>query len=289
MAHFFKPADSQGDKAHPLALLSRSGLIFAGALMVANCAAEPSKADTSQAPQNPLAENVVTPDAASLLTPSDSEPAAQVRYYSAQYQKNPQDSKIAFQYGRALRRSGQSANALPVFERALRSNQTDGALFAEYGKALTATGRAEEGVGHLTRAAVLKPDDWTIHSALGIAYDQLSRPDDARRSYETALELSPANPGILNNLGLSNALAGRLEEAERYLRMAVALPNASVQERQNLALVLGLAGKFEEAERLARADLPPDVAEKNVAYLKSLLEQPARWQELQRLDESTAR
>jgi Flp pilus assembly protein TadD len=56
--------------------------------------------------------------------------------------------------------------------------------------------------------------------------------------------------------------------AETYLRQAVAAPGATAQERQNLALVLGLQGKIAEAEPLLRRDLPPDVANANLAYLR---------------------
>jgi Flp pilus assembly protein TadD len=41
--------------------------------------------------------------------------------------------------------------------------------------------------------------------------------------------------------------------------------------RQNLALVVGLQGRFAEAESIVKADLPPDEAAANVAYLKQML------------------
>ena len=41
--------------------------------------------------------------------------------------------------------------------------------------------------------------------------------------------------------------------------------------RQNLALVVGLQGRFAEAESIAKADLPPDEAAANVAYLREML------------------
>ena len=73
---------------------------------------------------------------------------------------------------------------------------------------------------------------------------------------------------------MSYAAAGDRAQAEQLLRRAVAKPDATITERQNLALVIGLQGRIEEAERLIRADLPPDVASSNLAYLKSM--QPAR-------------
>jgi Flp pilus assembly protein TadD len=41
--------------------------------------------------------------------------------------------------------------------------------------------------------------------------------------------------------------------------------------RQNLGLVVGLQGRFPEAEAIVKADLPPDEAAANVAYLKQML------------------
>src|SRR5258705_354475 len=54
---------------------------------------------------------------------------------------------------------------------------------------------------------------------------------------------------------------------------AVSRPGAEPRVRQNLALVVGLQGRFAEAETIARADLPPDLAAANVAYLRQMLAQ----------------
>jgi len=39
--------------------------------------------------------------------------------------------------------------------------------------------------------------------------------------------------------------------------------------RQNLSLVLGLQGKLDEAEKIQRQDLPPELADANMAYLRT--------------------
>ena len=41
--------------------------------------------------------------------------------------------------------------------------------------------------------------------------------------------------------------------------------------RQNLALVIGLQGRFAEAETIVRADLSPEEAAQNVAYLRRMI------------------
>jgi Flp pilus assembly protein TadD len=72
---------------------------------------------------------------------------------------------------------------------------------------------------------------------------------------------------------MSYALAKDLKNAEATLRRAVAMPGANPRVRQNLALVVGLEGRFAEAETIARADLPPEQADANVAYLRQMLAQ----------------
>ena len=96
---------------------------------------------------------------------------------------------------------------------------------------------------------------------------------------------SPGNATVLNNLALSRALDGDIKEAEQYMREAVGLPQASAQMRQNLALILGLQGQYDEARRYASVDLPPAAVEENIDYIKSMVDKPSPWSELQSLDE----
>jgi len=94
--------------------------------------------------------------------------------------------------------------------------------------------------------------------------------------------LAPENPAVLSNLGLSYALAKDLKQAEAILRRAAARPDAEGRVRQNLALVVGLQGRYQEAEEIARADLPPEAAAANVAYLREMLSGKSDWKKLGR-------
>jgi hypothetical protein len=64
------------------------------------------------------------------------------------------------------------------------------------------------------------------------------------------------------------------------LRQAVGEPGAQAQMRQNLALVLALQGKYDEAQSLANRDLLPSAAANNISYVRELLGQPARWNDM---------
>jgi Flp pilus assembly protein TadD len=101
----------------------------------------------------------------------------------------------------------------------------------------------------------------------------MDRHAEAQRYYASALKIMPDEPSVLSNLGLSYALSKDLRRAEQTLRRAAARGGADRRVRQNLALVVGLQGRFPEAETIARADLPPDEAAANVAYLKQMLAQ----------------
>ena len=63
----------------------------------------------------------------------------------------------------------------------------------------------------------------------------------------------------------------------QVLRTAATRPGADARIRQNLALALAIRGDTQEAERLARSDLPPQIAEGNIEYFRSLAVQPAYW------------
>ncbi|MDB5629738.1 MAG: hypothetical protein JWQ51_2078, partial [Tardiphaga sp.] len=93
----------------------------------------------------------------------------------------------------------------------------------------------------------------------------------ARRYYASALKIVPEEPSVLSNLGLSYMLSKQLPQAEATLRRAYGNPQADARVRQNLGLVVGLQGRYAEAETIVKADLPPDEAAANVAYLKQMM------------------
>ena len=173
----------------------------------------------------------------------------------------------------ALRATGQRAQAVAILEQAAMRNPQSKVLLGEYGRALAEAGQYEQALEVLDRAHTPENPDWHILSAQGAVLDQMGRHEEAQRHYLTALKIVPDEPTVLSNLGLSYALSKDLKNAEVTLRRAAAHPPVDQRVRQNLALVVGLQGRFDEAEAIARADLPPDQAAANVAYLKEMLAQ----------------
>ena len=191
--------------------------------------------------------------------------------WGERYRANPSDPEAAIHYAQSLRAGGQRAQAVAVLEQASLRNPKHMELLGAYGRALADVGNYQQALDVLTRAHTPDHPDWRILSVQGAVLDQMGRHQDAQRYYETALKIVPDEPTVLSNLGLSYALSKDLLRAEATLRRASTGANVDPRVRQNLALVVGLQGRFAEAETIARADLPPDEAAANVAYLRQML------------------
>jgi Flp pilus assembly protein TadD len=202
---------------------------------------------------------------------SDADWQHDAEVYGQKYRQNPADVDAALHYAQALRASSQRAQAVAILEQLSLQNPTNKVVLGEYGRALAETGEYEQALEVFDRAHTPEQPDWHILSAQGAVLDQMGRHDEAQRHYLTALKIAPNEPSVLSNLGLSYALAKDLTKAEATLRLAAAQRPCDARVRQNLALVVGLEGRFAEAEQIARADLPPDQAAANVAYLRQML------------------
>jgi Flp pilus assembly protein TadD len=199
------------------------------------------------------------------------DPRSSIDAYGERFRSNPKDVEAALRYGQALRTAGQRAQAVAVFEQATIANPGNKQLLAGYGRALADNGNFQRAFDVLSAAHTPANPDWRILSVQGAVLDQMGRHDEARGYYASALKIRPEEPSVLSNLGLSYMLSKDLPQAESTLRRAYGGGNADPRVRQNLGLVVGLQGRFSEAESIVKADLPPDEAAANVAYLKQML------------------
>jgi Flp pilus assembly protein TadD len=218
--------------------------------------------------------------AASTAPRSDADWRRTAEAQGARYRANPADANAAIAYAQALLALGERPQAVSVLEQASMRNPNNTAVLGAYGRALADVGNYAQALDVLGRAHSPDQPDWRILSAQGAVLDQMGRHQDAQRYYSSALKMVPDEPSVLSNLGLSYALAKDLPKAEATLRRAVERPGADLRVRQNLALVVGLQGRFAEAETIARADLPPDEATANVAYLKQMMSDHNNWAQL---------
>jgi len=196
------------------------------------------------------------------------------------YRANPSDPDVALAYAQALQALGERVQAVSVLQQNSMRNPNNTSVLGGYGRALAEVGNYAQALEVLNRAHTPDQPDWRILSATGAVLDQMGRHQDAQRHYSSALKIMPDEPSVLSNLGLSYALSKDLPKAEATLRRAVDRPGTDPRVRQNLALVVGLQGRFAEAETIARADLPPEEAAANVAYLKQMMSDHNDWAQL---------
>jgi Flp pilus assembly protein TadD len=266
-----------------------SALLFAGPALAwpgkakpEASAPAPARAETApataSASADPLLKGVPQPTPAApqrKATPEERaqadrlDPLARAAFWSNQAGLDPRDLDADIHLASALRALGQNAEAAQAAGQALVIDPSNRDAMMEQARAYLAAGRGFYAIAPLEKLRDLDARDWRIWSLLGVAYAQVSRDQDAASALRQALVLSPDNPAVLSNQAMQAAAHGDLASAEALLRQAAADPRATVQERQNLALVLGLQGKFAEAERLVRKDLPPALAENNIAYWKA--------------------
>lgn len=243
--------------------MSRNAVIFAIGLAVISTAA-PALAQnaTPAAPRQPAtAQERAGYDRLDALSRSV--------VWARERDVDPFDPVAGVKVAEALRQLGQYDQAAQAAEQMLITQPGNVEAMLELGRAHIARGQAFYGIAALEQARASAPRDWRPLSLLGVAYNQVRRAEDARLAWNAGLGLSPDNPDILANAAMALASEGDAPAAEALLRRAVAQQGAGLKIRQNLALVLGLQGKTAEAEAIIRRDLPPEVADGNLQWLRA--------------------
>ncbi|CAN7185744.1 tetratricopeptide repeat protein [Phenylobacterium sp. LjRoot164] len=197
------------------------------------------------------------------------DPLARAAFWAHETELDPNDVDAGIKLAQALRQMGNYGDALQATERTLIVAPNNVEALLEAARSQVGRGQGFYAIEPARQAQALAPRDWRIPSLLGVAYEQASRFDEALAAHRQALALAPDNPVALGNLGMYYAARGDTAQAEATLRQAAARPDAPIAVRQNLALVVGLSGRIDEAERLARQDLPPEMVENNLAWLRS--------------------
>ena len=257
------------------------------ALLAAPLLALAAPAAAQQAAPQAQAATPRTPASAEARAAYDrADPLSRSVFWTEQAELNPMDPVAGVKAAQAMRELGRYQEAADMAERVLLVQPGNVEAMLEVGRGHIARGQAFYGVSALERARDANPRDWRAWSLLGTAYEQVRRSQDAQAAWAQALALSPDNPDVLTNMAISAMTRGDTATAEPLLRRAAAQPGASLKVRLNLAMALGLNGKMDEAEQMMRRDLPPDAADRNLAWLRartgtSGVDQARTWGSLQ--------
>ena len=239
---------------------------FACGLLLAGCAAESVVQATDSASR---LDRSLYQAAESFEKRRDYATAAS--YYRNLYRRDQTDVAAIVGLSRGLRHLQQAREAQAIVLRAMKEAPKDRDLRAELGKVRLALGEPLKAIDALSRVdAEIDGKRWDIKVAMAIAYDRVGMYEQAERRYQQALKLSPENTIVMNNFALSLAQAGRLSEAVEILERAAAMPEATPRMRQNLALLYAMKGDLALAEHYVRRDMPPEIADQNMACYRQL-------------------
>ncbi len=197
------------------------------------------------------------------------EPLARAAFWAREADVDPKDAEAGMKLSQSLRALGRNDEAAAAADHVLVLYPDNVEALLEVARNDIARNQGFFALDPLKHAEALAPKDWRAPSLAGVALEQIGRLDEARAAWQDALKVSPNNASVLTNLAMSYVEKGDAASAEPLLRTAAAQPGATLITRENLALVLGLQGKTAEAEQLIRQDLPPELAEKNLAWLRA--------------------
>ncbi len=197
---------------------------------------------------------------------------SKARFWVTEFVKNQKDEEASYEAASALEQIGSYERAIEIAASGIQINEKNTGLWRILGLSLLKSGQATAAVGALTKASMLSPNDANLKNYLAITYDNVGNFDLAYKTYSEARKLAPNDANIPSNQGFSLLMAGDFKAAEQILLEAVKMPNSPIQARQNLALAIGLQGRLKESEKIATEDLPPALAQKNIAYLREMLD-----------------
>ncbi len=218
--------------------------------------------------------NAADPMTTGSLSSTGGQPSLKATTAAAEeWRRDPEDLGKGLAYVRQLELLGQHGQKFAVLKKLIGYHPRNMGLRAMYARALLKGGRAVQAEGAFRAMLEAGQRDWKTYNGLGSALAAQGRFSEARDQYQLALKASPGNVKVMNNIALSHILEGNPARAEAMLRRLLQTPQGRNDRRirQNLALSLGLQGRFKEARYVASQDLPPEVVEANMAYLRKML------------------
>ena len=179
---------------------------------------------------------------------------------------------VALNYAAALQRTDRTDQAVAVLQKTTINFPEDRDVLAAYGKALAANGDLQQALETIQRAQTPDKPDWRLMSAEAAILDQIGQNDEARKLYAQALELAPNEPTILSNYAHVVRADRRARAKPRSCcARRSRRPAPTAASARTLRWSSACRGASTRREKIAGAELSPEQAAANVAYLKQML------------------
>ena len=186
-------------------------------------------------------------------------------------QHQPARAEFYFELGEAYRKAGRPADAVPLFEQALRRKPDFAFAQRRLGEALAAAGEDVRAEKELRKAAAMTPADADALRELGLLYARQGRFNEALETTDAALRIDDEMPALHNTRGGALAKLGQADEAQAAYRKALRLQPDLAEAAYNLGNLLAAAGNLEEAEFQWRRAIGQDPANALARYNYAVL------------------
>jgi len=162
--------------------------------------------------------------------------------------------------------SGDSARALPLYEKLVRQSPGAGMIWYEYGNAASKSRRTELADRAWSKAIELEPRNADLIGMVGHQFEAVRRPEKARACFLQAAAADPRgiNPRI--SLAVHQEKNHRLQEARAAIHECLAIDPQDDQARYFNAVLDRREGHLQEAERGLRDLLASDPRHPFVRY-----------------------
>lgn len=147
------------------------------------------------------------------------------------------------------RGTGNYAEALKEFDRALRMDSLDADLYRERAATYERLNHDSAAISDYKRAIELRPSYWAGYHGLGVFYSNRKQYQIALEAFREATRLAPENPRVFSNLGGVYYQLGLKDEARRYWERAIEL-GPEFRAYSNLGTLHYQEGRFDEAARM---------------------------------------
>lgn len=136
---------------------------------------------------------------------------------------DPRNPVFRGSLARALRKKGDVAAAIPLYQEAIAIAPDDPEAWYNLAIALQEAGRAKEGAIAIREAVRRDPKRPEGHNALGIAYSEEGDLAAALEEFQRALAIDPRDARAYNNVGNVQRATGHLAEAAAAYQQALAI------------------------------------------------------------------
>ena len=159
----------------------------------------------------------------------------------------PDRPEYYFELAEALRRKGDLAKAVPLYQESIRRDPQFVVGMQKLGFTLRQSGHYQEAVESLKRAAAIAPDSLPTWLELGLTYRAQGDQQSAVAAFKKVIELEPDTPEAHNNLGILWFTAGDRAQAESAFQEAIRIQPDYADAHGNLANLLSGTGALSDA------------------------------------------